>query len=244
MPSDEQPDFLVPLDTLAEQPPEPAAVAVLPIGSHEQHGPHLPYATDTLVACAIARALERAYPVRRLPALTVSCSHEHAAWPGTLSISAPTLSLVVRDIAESLPAGTALVLVNGHGGNYVLANVVQESERMALYPGLPEWLAAHDAAGLETPLESDMHAGELETSVLLATLPDVVRPSYRDADHLADDRRLLLTVGLRPYSESGVVGRPSLATAAKGHAVLASLTESFADHLAALAPPTGEGRSQ
>jgi len=242
MPNDEPPEFLVPLGTLANEPDEPPAVALLPVGSYEQHGPYLPFATDTLIAVAIAADLAASYPVRRLPAITVSCSHEHAAWPGTLSISAPTLSLVVRDIAGSLPAGTALVLVNGHGGNYVLGNVVQQAERMALFPDLLDWQAAHDAARLETPLESDMHAGELETSVLLATRPEVVRPGYESADHLADDRRHLLTLGLQHYTKSGVVGRPSRASAEKGRAVLASLRASFAAHLAALT--TGEGRSE
>lgn len=241
MPTDEQAGSIVPLEALSDGPQ--AAVALLPVGSFEQHGPYLPFATDTLIACAIAAELAAAYPVRRLPAITVSCSHEHAAWPGTLSISATTLALVVRDIAASLPDSTALVLVNGHGGNYVLGNVVQESERMALFPGVADWLDAHAAAGLETPLDSDMHAGELETSILLATQPQVLRPGYETADHLADDRRLLLATGLRPYSESGVVGRPSAASAAKGRALLAGLVTSFAAHLAVLSP-TGEGRSR
>lgn len=232
--------LVVPLDALSDGP-QPR-VALLPVGAFEQHGPHLPYATDTLIACTIAAELAAAYTVRRLPAVTISCSHEHAAWPGTLSISASTLALVVADIAASLPAGTPLIVVNGHGGNYVLGNVVQESERMALFPGLDDWRDAHAAAGLQTPLDSDMHAGELETSILLAALPDVVRPGYAEADHLADDRRHLLTTGLRPYTESGVVGRPSAATAAKGRAVLAALVASFAAHLAVLAA-TGEGRS-
>ncbi|MGH3433473.1 MAG: creatininase family protein [Thermocrispum sp.] len=240
MATDQQPGLIVPLDTLADD--APSVAAVLPVGSYEQHGPALPYATDTLVACVIAAELAAAYPVRRLPAVTMSCSHEHAAWPGTLSLSATTLALVVRDIAASLPAGTPLVVVNGHGGNYVLQNVVQESAGMAMFPGVAEWQDAHAAAGLRTPLDSDMHAGELETSILLAAVPHAVRPGYAEADHLADDRRHLLTTGLRPYTESGVVGRPSAARQEKGRALLAALVASFADHLAVLTS-TGERRS-
>src|SRR5215813_446534 len=78
------------------------SVALLPIGSFEQHGPYLPLATDTLVACAIAHELAQAYPVRLLPPITISCSHEHAAWPGTVSISSQTLHRLVTEIAESL----------------------------------------------------------------------------------------------------------------------------------------------
>src|SRR5690348_2897396 len=71
-----------------------AQVAVLPVGSFEQHGPFLPLATDTLVACAVAREIAAAYPVHLLPPVTVSCSHEHADWPGTVSISSVTLHAV------------------------------------------------------------------------------------------------------------------------------------------------------
>ncbi|GAA5127666.1 creatininase family protein [Haloechinothrix salitolerans] len=229
--------YLVPLDTTEEVDEGAADVALLPVGSYEQHGRYLPLATDTLVACAIANEIAAAYPVRRLPPLTVSCSHEHEGWAGTVSISSRTLAAVVDDIARSLH-DVALVLVNGHGGNYVLANVVQEAsvgaQRMALFPGAPDLQAAHTAAGIDTPLDSDMHAGEIETSILLASYPDVVRNGYPAADHLADDRRHMLTLGLKHYTRSGVVGRPSLASAAKGRDLLTSLTASFADYHAVL----------
>jgi creatinine amidohydrolase len=228
---------LLPADTTFDVRDRAAAVALLPIGSFEQHGPHLPLTTDTLVASTIAAELATVYPVFRLPPLTISCSHEHAAWSGTVSISATTLAAIVRDVAASVQHAGAhtLVLVNGHGGNYVLGNVVQEASlgplRMALFPTEPDWDDARAEAGLTTTALSDMHAGELETSILLHTLPDLVRPGYERADHLADDRRYLLARGMQAYTESGVLGRPSLASAEKGRAVLASLVRSFAGHL-------------
>jgi len=225
---------LVPLATTVDEAHRRASVAVLPVGSFEQHGPCLPLATDTLIACAIAREIADGYPVRRLPPVTISCSHEHAAWPGTVSISSATLAAMVRDIAASV--GTGLVVVNGHGGNYVLGNVVQEGQRMALFPGPRDWRAACAAAGMVTPPDSDMHAGEIETSILLDSHPEVVGDDYAATNHVADDRRHLLTLGLSPYSDSGVVGRPSLASAAKGRAFLASLAESFAGYLAVVSP--------
>lgn len=224
---------LLPTDTTAEVRDRAAAVAVLPVGSHEQHGAHLPLATDTVIACTIARAVADAHRVQLLPPLTITCSQEHAAWPGTVSISARTLFAVVTDVAESLRRSGVrnLVLVNGHGGNYVLSNIVQEAERMALFPGLGDWTAARESAGVETSADSDMHAGELETSILLHAHPDLVRPGHETGDHLADDRRHMLTLGLEPYTESGVVGRPSLASARKGEALLASLAQSFGQYL-------------
>ncbi len=158
-------------------------VAVLPVGSFEQHGPYLPLATDTLVACAIAREIAEAYPVHLLPPVTIACSHEHAAWPGTVSISSVTLHAVVRDIAASLRRSgvEALVLVNGHGGNYVLGNAVQESsargERMALFPAPEDWEAARERSGVETSLLTDMHAGRSRPRSCCTPIPNSSGPA-------------------------------------------------------------------
>jgi creatinine amidohydrolase len=231
--------YLLPLTTTDDERDRDAAVAVLPVGSFEQHGSFLPLATDTVIACTIVREIAAAHPVVPLPPVTISCSHEHAAWPGTVSISAATLYAVVRDIAASLRASgiTKLVLVNGHGGNYVLGNVVQEAGgHMALFPTEPDWEAARAAAGLESPAIDDMHAGELEASILLHAHPGLVKPGYETSDDVAGDRRHMLTLGLEAYTDSGVVGRPSLASPGKGRDLLASLVESFEEHLRLLDP--------
>ena len=230
-------DGLVPADTTEEVRTRAAGVstqvAVLPVGSFEQHGPYLPLATDTLVACAVAREIAAAYPVHPLPPVTISCSHEHADWPGTVSISSVTLHAVVSDIAASLRRSgvDALVVVNGHGGNYVLGNVVQESsargERMALFPAAEDWEAALQRAEVATSLLTDMHAGEIETSILLHAHPELLRPGYETSDFVADDRRHLLTLGMSGYTDSGVIGRPSLGSAEKGRELLAGLADSF-----------------
>ncbi|MEU9962471.1 creatininase family protein [Streptomyces sp. NBC_00258] len=220
-------------------------VAVLPVGSFEQHGAYLPLSTDTLVACAIAQEVAAAFPVHLLPPVTISCSHEHAAWPGTVSISSVTLHAVVRDIADSLRRSgvDTLVVVNGHGGNYVLGNVVQESTaagaRMALFPAAEDWEAAREQAGIQTSLLTDMHAGEIETSILLHRHPELVRPGYETSDFEADDRRQLLTLGMSAYTKSGVIGRPSRASAEKGKELLASLAGSFGAYFSLLTSETG-----
>src|SRR5918998_1170173 len=101
-----------------------ADVAVLPVGSFEQHGSHLPLITDTAIACIIAQAASDAYGLFLLPPITISCSHEHADWPGTVSISASTLTAIIDDVRASLNTQgiTKLIIVSGHGGNYVLSN--------------------------------------------------------------------------------------------------------------------------
>jgi creatinine amidohydrolase len=117
------------------------------------------------------------------------------------------------------------------------ANTVQEANvsqrRMALYPGRHDWATARRHAGLVSSGHDDMHAGEVETSLLLHLCPELVRDGYQEADHVAE-RPDLLMLGMRGYTGSGVIGRPSLATAAKGKAVLDSLTASFAQTLTVL----------
>ncbi len=229
--------YLLPVSTTVDERERAARVALLPVGSFEQHGAFLPLITDTVVAVTVARAIGAATPVLQLPPVTISCSHEHAGWAGTVSISAATLYAIVGDVAESLRRSGVdrLVIVSGHGGNYVLSNVVQESAgRMALFPTEVDWARARTAAGMSTPVDSDMHAGELETSILLHAHPALVRQDYAEHDQLADERDRMLTLSLSAYTESGVVGRPSLASAEKGGMALASLVGSFGDVLSAL----------
>jgi creatinine amidohydrolase len=230
-------NHLLPTATTSDEKKRDAKCAVLPVGSFEQHGDYLPLTTDTVVASALARELSTAFPLLELPPVTISCSHEHSAWHGTVSISSSTLHSVVNDIYCSITNSglTALVVLNCHGGNYILANIVQEGnaqgKKMALFPSGADWAEARKSAGLVTSSHEDMHAGELETSILLHVNPEVVRNGFHTADWLANDRRHLLTTGMGAYTRSGVIGRPSLASADKGKALLASLVVSFASML-------------
>jgi creatinine amidohydrolase len=239
--------YLLPTATTEDERARLAMVAILPIGSFEQHGPYLPLITDTIVACSISQAIAEMYPVRNLPPITISCSHEHRAWPGTVSISAGTLAAVITDIQQSLQQSgiSKLVLINGHGGNYVLRNVVQEATvegpHMALYPASSDWARARSAAGMITNDHEDMHAGELETSLLLHACPELVRDGYHNADHTANERPGLLTTGMQGYTTSGIIGRPSLAAAPKGRAALTSLVGSFAACLQLLGEASARG---
>lgn len=230
-------DHLLPTATTSDEKQRDATCAILPVGSFEQHGDYLPLITDTVVAAVVSRELSNAYSLLQLPPVTISCSHEHSAWRGTVSVSASTLQFMVNDIYRSIADSglTSLVVVNCHGGNYVLANIVQEGnatgKRMALFPAGADWTQARQAAGLVTSNHEDMHAGELETSILLHAHPELVRDGYQGTDWVADDRRHLLTTGMEGYTRSGVIGRPSLASAEKGKALLASLVDSFASVL-------------
>lgn len=228
-------------DTTTADPTATRAVAVLPVGSFEQHGPYLPLGTDSLIACAIATAISQHHNVFQLPPITYGCSHEHATYAGTVSISATTLAAVIADITQSLTQQTVagLIIVNAHGGNAVLTNVVQQANQPAapisvgLYPSREDWAEARTAAGVTSTNHDDMHAGELETSILLAACPRYLRAGWDTTDHCATDRRYLTTVGISAYTPTGVIGYPSRATEAKGHALLDHLGR-HADNLISL----------
>jgi creatinine amidohydrolase len=234
---------LIPIDIASDVKNANPEVAILPIGSFEQHGPYLPLSTDTLIACTISETIAHNFTVLRLSPVTISCSHEHSAWPGTTSISARTLHQMINDIFYSLQRSSIkrLVLINAHGGNYVLRNIVQEASvsgnHMALFPESAHWAAARSAANIVTTDHQDMHAGELETSILLYAYPEVVREGYENADHIADDRTGFVTLGMEAFTKTGIIGRPSLASPTKGKAVLESLGTSFGKHLRNIGAP-------
>ena len=131
---------LLPTATAGDPHVQDATAAVLPVGSYEQHGPYLPLATDAIIASVIAEAVSARYGLLPLPPVTISCSHEHSQWRGTVSVRASTLYAVVTDIIESLRVSgiEKLLIVSGHGGNYVLSNVVQEASvrgpHVAIFP--------------------------------------------------------------------------------------------------------------
>jgi creatinine amidohydrolase len=95
--------YLMTTATSPEEADRHSDVAVLPVGSFEQHGPHLPLITDTVIACAIAEALATSYDLSLLAPVTFSCSHEHAAFPGTVSISPSTLATTFSTMSSNRP---------------------------------------------------------------------------------------------------------------------------------------------
>lgn len=231
----------LPTITAADVAAAAPTVAVLPIGSFEQHDSHLPLATDALIAGIFARRLAQAYGLLELPAIPISCSQEHERIPdrpGTVSITATTLASIIADIYESLRRGgiDRLILVNAHGGNYVLSNIVQTANtglipNLGLYPGKVQREAARAAAGMETGETADMHAGEFETSILLHEYPELVHSTFSDNDFDQPNRPHLLEQGMAAYTKRGTIGKPSSATAEKGRLALASLTTAFAEYL-------------
>ena len=187
--------------------PEVAAggTLLLPLGSLEQHGPHLPLDTDTRIAEALAvRAARRtAYPTFVAPVLPYGASGEHEGFPGTVSIGSTALAAVVVELVRSATRTfSRVVLVCGHGGNVdgvqrALAVLRQEQrDAVGWFPAVPV---------------GDAHAGRTETSLLLAIAPRLVRPApwaSGATEPLAELLPRLRSVGVRPVSPNGVLGAP------------------------------------
>ena len=202
-------------------------LVLLPVGATEQHGPHLPLSTDTVIAQAVA---ERAAGVLRpraggqvlvAPAMAYGSSGEHAGFPGTMSIGHEALYAVIVETVRSLSLWAGrVVLVNGHGGNVRTLDAAVSRLRVE----------GHQAAwvGCAVP-GGDAHAGLTETSVMLCLAPGLVRPF----DEVTGDTRPLREIlpemvarGVRGVSPSGVLGDPAKATAEHGREIVASMVSS------------------
>lgn len=210
-------------------------IGVLPFGALEQHGPHLPLATDTLTAEHVARGVAEALDAVLLPAIPYGETWNNAGYPGTVSLAPATVAAIASDIARAVTgAGArALVVVNGDWGNRAplaaAASALDEGGiRMLVldYPGYEEAADAVQQSPRAAPGLSIRHAEEIETSTTLAIAPELVR---RDRE-VAEYPRFPADFGTRPmqlhpFSRSGVFGDPRPATAQKGRAVLDATVE-------------------
>jgi creatinine amidohydrolase len=238
-------------------------IAVLPVAATEQHGPHLPLSVDTaLVDGVIAAALPHIaaeVPALFLPTQTVGFSPEHAAFAGTLTLKADTLIRLWTDIAESVAAAGVrkLVLFNAHGGQVGLMDVVARDLRarlgMLVYSvnwfGLPlTGPQGEDVDALFSAHEHrfGIHAGEIETSMVLALTPEKVDMAQAQnfASTSEDRSKAYAILGngksaklgwqMQDYNAAGAVGNAAAATPEKGRAVLDAAGRALAQMLSEL----------
>ena len=202
------------------------SILAIPLGSTEQHGPHLPLSTDTDIAVALSRRLasERS-DVLVGPEIAYGSSGEHAGFAGTISIGQAALELLLVELGRSAcETFEHLLLVSAHGGN---ASAVTRAVETLRYEGrdvsvfMPRW-------------QGDPHAGHPETALQLAISPALVRPELAevgDLRPLSKTLPLLRAGGVRAVSANGVLGDPRGATALAGSVLLEEMTASLVSHV-------------
>lgn len=221
-------------------------VAVLPLGATEQHGPHLPLGVDTLLADGILAAALPLLPAEAsvlvLPTQAIGLSPEHARFAGTLTLSAETLIRLWKDIGAGVArAGVKkLVLFNAHGGHVgamdIVARELREAHDLIVYSVSWFNLPLGDAGAQFSADEHrfGVHAGEIETSMVLALEPSLVRmdaaqdfasasqqrASHPDYPILGNGKSAKLGWAMQDYNADGAAGNAAAATADKGRAVI------------------------
>jgi creatinine amidohydrolase len=237
------------------------AIAVLPVAATEQHGPHLPLSVDTDLVDGVVRAslahLPADLPVLFLPTQAVGYSPEHTAFAGTLTLKSETLIRLWTDIAESVAASGVkkMVLFNSHGGQVSLLDVVARDlrARLGMLVYSVSWfnLPLIDEAGRDVNAlfgadehRFGVHAGDVETSMMLALRPERVRMDQAQDFHstsqdraatfpiLGNGRSAKLAWQMQDYNLHGAAGHAAAATAGKGQALVQAAGCSLAQLLA------------
>jgi len=210
------------------------ALLIVPVGSVEQHGPHLPLNTDTRVAIELSNRVVRmlasggpgegrsrpGISAVVAPAVTYGASGEHAGFPGTLSVGTRVLRETVVELVRSARSSfSAVVLVSGHGGN---AEALRGAVARCRSDGDRVLVSGAGLAG------GDAHAGRTETSMMLAIDACAVRMPAAAPGRTEPLQRLLpelRELGIRAMSPNGVLGDPTGANAPEGRRFLAAATE-------------------
>ncbi|EIJ80420.1 Creatininase [Bacillus methanolicus PB1] len=237
-----------------EELPKQKALVILPIGAVEQHGPHLPIYTDSLIAEGVLKAvcnyLNEDDNIWILPAIPYGKSTEHLGYAGTISLSGSTLQLIVKDIATSLQKSgfRKLVLFNTHGGNHDLLNMIARDIRIET--GLITFrLNSYDfdvAEDIITKQEAayGIHGGEVETSLVLSFKSEWVKKELCPSEimqfpmkikHLQLKGNNYFAWKMEDISNTGILGNARKATKEKGEKIIGRLSEILAQVLREMA---------
>ena len=211
---------------------------VVPFGALEQHGPHLPLDTDAILGDRLGPMLAQRLNALCAPTMRVGCSWHHLAFAGTLSIRPETLLMIVEDLLDSLTRHgfRRIVLLPTHGGNEgPLLKAARRSKRDAVTIIVPSLRATVEAllsrakSHGAVPGDAGGHAGELETSLMLAVAPNLVKVELIEPGHTGplNDAAVALFFGkgVHALSANGVLGDPRGASAEAGRAYIAAFLD-------------------
>jgi creatinine amidohydrolase len=222
---------------------------VAALGATEQHGRHLPLATDALIGDHLARIVADRLDAFLAPTLRVGCSEHHVGFAGTMSLSEESYHMVVADLVRSLLRGGfgRIVLLPSHGGNFgPLAAAVaklEEAERAHVVAltdlGVLFEIAQMGEREFGVPLaEGGLHAGEWETSLMLAIHPELVRMESAEAGFTGDLQQAVGSMfagGVASISKNGAIGDPARSSAEHGERYWASILELVLEQIDAAA---------
>ncbi|WP_182379225.1 mycofactocin biosynthesis peptidyl-dipeptidase MftE [Nocardioides sp. WS12] len=190
-------------------------LVLVPVGSLEQHGPHLPLDTDTVIATAVAKCAAERLNAWVAPAIAYGSSGEHQSFPGTVSVGTEALAHTVIELVRSMRTWAGRVLlVNGHGGN--ITALKRAVDQLTHEGHDVDWVACRTE---QEHGKSDLHAGFAETSLMLHLHPWDVRVDLAevgDTRPLAETLPLMMSGGVAAVSANGVLGDPTGATAGWG----------------------------
>ncbi len=222
---------------------------VVAAGSTEQHGPHLPEMTDTLIGTALVRAITERLPhALQGPTISIGCSEHHMTFPGSVTLSRETFIAVVRDVAHSFARHgfRTIVFIPSHGGNFgPLAEAVQglsdalAEVRVLAFTDLLGFVTVFNETAASfgiTPEIAGAHAGETETSIDLALRPDLVRMEEAAAGYVgpfdAAVSERIFREGMPAITANGILGDSRPATAEHGAVYLDTMADYLADWIA------------
>ncbi len=204
-----------------------APLLILPLGAWEQHGPHLPLDTDTVIINrVVSEALQDiSFGVVLAPTLPITASDEHHGFPGTLSSGTQALKETVVAICRSASWACGVCIVNGHGGN--------SDALAAISSALDYEKISHSVWSLPSYVGSDMHAGHTETSVMMHIAPDSVRSSFIEpgATQEVGIVDAMREHGVQAIATNGIIGDATTASESHGVAVLSLYVTSLRKHL-------------
>jgi len=223
---------------------EKTDIVLIPIGSIEQHGPHLPLATDTIIPLKIALRVAQKIGAVVAPAIRPGVSYHHMPFPGSMTLSPSTLIAVIKDYCKSLfqHGFRTMVLINGHGSNISSIGVAVEELKIEL-PGalvmsaegftIPEKFGRF---GFDNLMVEGVHANRMETSQMLELAPELVRMEERIAE-FPEQLKDMPPYAYAPYwltlrsqkqvSKSGVVGDPTEATREFGKEIVDCIVDNI-----------------